>query len=1076
MDRTAQRKPIERRPAVANTLQRSAAAPARPAALGLQERIGNRATQALVARSIAIRENTPPREAQLSSAKRLPSKISKPNDPAELEAEETARKVLRMREPGKGNPPPAAPKSAKGTVQRSEAAPAAAVRPASASPYFSGGAPLPSPVRTFMEPRFGANFSNVRIHTGPAATQQSAALNANAFTVGEHIVFGKDKFQPQTEGGRELIAHELTHTIQQGAVVQRDVAQRNEDVRVSEHTGLALQGGWFGIPNPRQWFADRAAAIPGFTMLTVIIGKNPITGNAVERNAGNILRGAIDMIPGGSNISEALANHGIFDKVSQWASQQFEALRSIGDSIWNAIKKFIDDFSLSDLTDPSGLWERAKSIVTDPINQIKRFVGNLVSGIITLIKDAILRPIAQLASGTRGYPLLCTILGNDPITGEAVPRSPANLLGGFLKFIGQEEVWNRIQSSNAIPRAMAWFDGALAGLLGFIREIPSLFVRAFRALEILDIILVPRALAKLWNVFGDFAGRFISWGADKVWTLLEIVFDVISPGAFAYVKRTGSALRSILRNPLPFVGNLVRAAKLGFTNFASNFLGHLKAGLIDWLTGSLPGIYIPKALSLVEIVKFVMSVLGLTWANIRQKLVKATSETAVKAMETGFALVTKLVTEGPAAAWEQIKEQLSNLKEMAIGAITDFVVDMVVKKAVPRLISMFIPGAGFLTAILSIYDTVMVFVNKISQIIQVVTGFIDSIVQIAAGNIGAAATRVESALANVLSLAINFLAGFAGLGKVADTIMGVVGKIRAPIDKALDWLVGWIVKAAKGLAKKIVQAGVPQDPAERLRLGTEAAIRAARALGNRITQPLLTPIFAGIKLRYGLSLLEAFVRGGTWWARAAASPPIEVSIGISVATGQASGQRPSQLIGKNTPNLDQLEGQEPGVSARYVVGFGRYTGEKYTEIVTYVEHRAARKLGRVREAPGLTAYAASGGATAARNNRSIQFLVPEGSGYRVERERIPDMFVPGVAVGDVKDVATQSFDAQMRDNDRIRRAENVRVRGEQSLLASASKFDLVVRAPSADGDDRTHVSGPLQAAVRASGGKVYELL
>ena len=48
-----------------------------------------------------------------------------------------------------------------------------------------------------------------------------------------------------------------------------------------------------------------------------------------------------------------------------------------------------------------------------------------------------------------------------------------------------------------------------------------------------------------------------------------------------------------------------------------------------------------------------------------------------------------------------------------IGGITDFVVDMVVKKAIPKLIAMFIPGAGFISAILSIYDTIMVFVNKI---------------------------------------------------------------------------------------------------------------------------------------------------------------------------------------------------------------------------------------------------------------------------------------------------------------------------------------------------------------------------
>jgi hypothetical protein len=321
-------------------------------------------------------------------------------------------------------------------------------------------------------------------------------------------------------------------------------------------------------------------------------------------------------------------------------------------------------------------------------------------------------------------------------------------------------------------------------------------------LEVIDIILIPRAFLKLARVFGGFAVRFITWGANAVWNLLEIIFDVVSPGALTYIKKTGAALKSILRNPLPFVGNLVKAAKLGFTNFGAHFLDHLKAGLIDWLTGSLPGIYIPKAFSLTEIAKFVFSVLGLSWANIRQKLVKATSETVVKTLETGFAIVVTLVRDGPAAAWDMIKEQLSNLKDMVIGGITDFVVDMVVKKAIPKFIAMFIPGAGFISAILSIYDTVMVFVNKIKQIVQVVTGFVDSIVAIAAGEIGAAATRVENALAGVLSLAINFLAGFAGLGKVADKVMGVINKIRAPIDKALDWLVNWIVKAAKSLFAK----------------------------------------------------------------------------------------------------------------------------------------------------------------------------------------------------------------------------------------------------------------------------------
>ncbi len=64
-------------------------------------------------------------------------------------------------------------------------------------------------------------------------------------------------------------------------------------------------------------------------------------------------------------------------------------------------------------------------------------------------------------------------------------------------------------------------------------------------------------------MFGSFLGNFISWAGNALWSLLKIIFDVVSPAALGYIKKTGAALQSILRNPLPFMGNLVRAAKLG---------------------------------------------------------------------------------------------------------------------------------------------------------------------------------------------------------------------------------------------------------------------------------------------------------------------------------------------------------------------------------------------------------------------------------------------------------------------------------------------------------------------------------
>jgi hypothetical protein len=398
------------------------------------------------------------------------------------------------------------------------------------------------------------------------------------------------------------------------------------------------------------------------------------------------------------------------------------------------------------------------------------------------------------------------VLGKDPITGEAVPQDAMTLIGGFLKLIGEEEMFENMKKANALPRAWAWFQKALAELKLFVAQIPPTFISALKSLDISDMILIPKAYIKLGKVFGGFLLKFISWAGGTIWDLLEIIFDVVSPGALEYIKKTGAALKSILKNPLPFVGNLVKAAKLGFEHFADNFWGHLKAALLDWLLGALPGVYIPKALELLEIVKFVFSILGLSWANIRGKLVKVVGETVVVAMEKGFAIVVTLVRDGPAAAWEQIKAELANLKDQVISAIIGLVVDTIVKKAVPKLIAMFIPGAGFISAIISIYDTVMVFVNKIATIIQVVKGFIDSIVNIANGVIDAAANKVETTLAKLMSLAISFLAGFLGLGGIADKIKGALDKIRAMVDKGIDSLIAWLVKMGKSLFGKVKSA------------------------------------------------------------------------------------------------------------------------------------------------------------------------------------------------------------------------------------------------------------------------------
>ncbi|HEX8267918.1 MAG TPA: DUF4157 domain-containing protein [Pyrinomonadaceae bacterium] len=80
---------------------------------------------------------------------------------------------------------------------------------------ISSGQPLDANTRAFMEPRFSRDFSHVRIHTDAKAAESAQAVNALAYTIGQNIVFNAAQYAPHSGKGRQLIAHELTHTIQQ---------------------------------------------------------------------------------------------------------------------------------------------------------------------------------------------------------------------------------------------------------------------------------------------------------------------------------------------------------------------------------------------------------------------------------------------------------------------------------------------------------------------------------------------------------------------------------------------------------------------------------------------------------------------------------------------------------------------------------------------------------------------------------------------------------------------------------------------------------------------------------------------
>ena len=155
--------------------------------------------------------------------------INTPGDKYEQEADRAAEQVIRMREPQlqracacggeclkcRTNQPGQTQERLQTKHCRASDPGQIATTPIVHEVLATPGQPLDSATRDFMEPRFGHNFGQVRVHADTKAAESARAVDALAYTVGRNVVFGAGQYAPGTTEGRRILAHELTHVIQQ---------------------------------------------------------------------------------------------------------------------------------------------------------------------------------------------------------------------------------------------------------------------------------------------------------------------------------------------------------------------------------------------------------------------------------------------------------------------------------------------------------------------------------------------------------------------------------------------------------------------------------------------------------------------------------------------------------------------------------------------------------------------------------------------------------------------------------------------------------------------------------------------
>lgn len=306
------------------------------------------------------------------------------------------------------------------------------------------------------------------------------------------------------------------------------------------------------------------------------------------------------------------------------------------------------------------------------------------------------------------------------------------------------------------------------------------------------------ALEEEFKKIMDSRKSWLEKALDAVVDAIKEIVNLLSDLKKA-LERAAEYGKRIIKAPIKFFDNLVKGATQGFNNFVKNIGKHLLQGALEWVTGEMgeAGIQLPEKFDFKGILSIILQVLGLTINNIKEIAKKVIGVKYVALLEKGADLGVKagdkilqifniLKKEGIAGLWEFIKEQFQDLKEKLMEEAKSFIVMTIVEVAVVKIVSMLIPGAGFISAVKSLIDFLRTLFAKARQIVSIITGIIDTFGEVLAGNVAKVSSMVENVLAKFLGLAITFLAAILGLGKIGKKINDIIQKkIKEPINRAI---------------------------------------------------------------------------------------------------------------------------------------------------------------------------------------------------------------------------------------------------------------------------------------------------
>lgn len=330
----------------------------------------------------------------------------------------------------------------------------------------------------------------------------------------------------------------------------------------------------------------------------------------------------------------------------------------------------------------------------------------------------------------------------------------------------------------------------------------------------------------------DRAIEFVETIGKTIFQLGELLLTILT--------RMAHLVWDIIKHPIRFFETLVSGLKQGIGRFIDNIGDYLQEAFWTWITGatSVTSIRMSASSGIEGLFDLVLQVLRFGPADIRAVVERVLGKKFMELVDKGLASGEKLLepviillTKGPVALWERLKDTLGAVIQSSFDRIKESVFYGFIEKGLKWIAGFFIPGGGFVKIVKAIFSAFQFVVENLDNIRHFFEAIFDSMESATEGHTEGVASKIITGLKTGVVLALDFLAKQLGLSKIIDGVQNIIKSLRRPIVSAIEFVLGKVKPFVTKLmmkGKKLLDKGKGAVEDGRKRRGEELGADSAR--------------------------------------------------------------------------------------------------------------------------------------------------------------------------------------------------------------------------------------------------------